>query len=129
MGRSSQVVSFIRTPPVLELQATKEQDKMLLDIHHEGPVPLDHWYLEIWSDQEVLLKVAEGEELPATVEVPLSQLPEACIMKGYLFAKDILGNQSKQEINDLSRLVEQGKASDAETEADPTRSDGWNADF
>ena len=60
---------------MLELQATKQQEKMLLDIHHEGPVPLGHslWYLEIWSEHGILLKTAEGEKLPVTVEVPFAQ--------------------------------------------------------
>lgn len=112
---------------MLKLQATKQQEKMVLDIRHEGPVPLDLWVLEVWSDQGVLLKAAEGENLPVTVEVSFAQLPESSIMEGYLFARDILGNRSRQEIKDLSLLAVQTKVHEAET--DPTRSDGWNEDF
>jgi hypothetical protein len=36
MGRSSQAVSFVWTPSMLELQATKQQEKMLLDYTMRG---------------------------------------------------------------------------------------------
>ena len=129
MGRSSQAVSFFRTPPMLELRATKQQGKMLLDIRHEGPVPLDRWCLEVWTNQGILLKAAEGENLPVTVEVPFAQLPESSIMEGYLFARDILGNRSRQEINDLSLLAVQTKAHEAEAEITSSNENSWNADF
>ena len=129
MGKASQPVNYLPSPPVLELQASKQQDAMRLDLNHQGPVPLDYWYLEVWSDQEDLLKVAEGEKLPATVQVPLAELSEAGIVRGYLFAKDILGNQSRKEIQDLSQLLEQVRDRDAEADEDPTPSDSWNAEF
>ena len=129
MGRSSQTVSLVRTPPMLELQVTKLQEKMLLDIRHEGPAPLDLWSLEVWSDQGILLKAAEGENLPATVEVLLAQLPESSIMEGYLYARDILGNQSRQEIKDLSLLAVQAKAHEAEAEITSSNVNSWNVDF
>jgi hypothetical protein len=129
MGRASQYVYFIRTPPVLELQARNQTGKMFVDIHHEGQVPLDYWSLEIWSDQGVFLKAAEGEDLPATVEVPLAQLPETVRMEGILFARDILGNQSRQEIKDLSRLVVQDGVNAAETKSTSSDNNVWNADF
>jgi hypothetical protein len=129
MGRSSQTVSFVRAPPILELQATKQQENMLLDIHHEGEVPLDHWYLEIWTEQGALLKTVEDEKLPAKVEVPLALLPESCKMVGYLFAQDILGNQSRQEIKDLSLLAAQAEPTETESERTGSHEKSWNADF
>jgi len=129
MGRSTQAVSFVRTPPFLELQAKKRQGKILLDILHEGPVPLDHWYMEIWSDQGILLKTFEGEKLPIKVEVSLEQLPESSMIEGYLFAQDILGNQSRQEIKDLSLLAAQAKDPQAESEKTSPNEMSWDADF
>jgi hypothetical protein len=63
------------------------------------------------------------------VEVPLTQLPESGKMEGYLFARDILGNQLRQEIKDLSLLAVQTKVHKAEAEITSSNENSWNADF
>lgn len=127
MGISSQSVFYMPTPPILEVQARSRQGTMQLDISHEGSVPLDYWYMEIWTDQGILLKVVEGEELPATVEVSPEQLAAAGKMAGYLFARDVLGNNSRQELKDLSLLAMQKNVDEAAPEAN--MSNEWNVDF
>jgi len=76
-----------------------------------------------------LLKAVEGENLPVTVEIPFAQLPESGKMEGYLFAQDILGNRSRQEIKDLSLLALQAKVHEAEAEITSSDENSWNADF
>jgi len=85
--------------------------------------------MEIWSDQGILLKTFEGEKLPVKVEVSLEQLPESSMIEGYLFAQDILGNQSRQEIKDLSLLAAQAKDPQAESEKTSPNEMSWDADF
>ena len=45
---------------------------MIVDLDHEGKVPIAFWRIEMKSSTGRLIKVAEGDQLPVTMDVPVS---------------------------------------------------------
>ncbi|MEA1991646.1 MAG: hypothetical protein U9N58_05560 [Thermodesulfobacteriota bacterium] len=103
MAVVSERLAVMRKPPDMVLEAETRGQGLVLDIRNEGKVPIAFWHMEIWDDDDNLIKTADGETLPAEVDVVLPESAVECV----LTAKDILGNQFRREIKDLKLLVRQ----------------------
>ncbi len=65
-------VAVARTPPAMVLEAKNRGRDMIVDLNHEGRVPIAFWRMEMRTGAGELIKVAEGDQLPARMDVPLS---------------------------------------------------------
>jgi len=101
MAVVSERLAVMRNPPDMVLEAKTRGQGLVLDIRNEGKVPIAFWHMEIWDDDDNLIKTANGETLPAEVDIVLPESVVECV----LTAKDILGNQFRREIKDLKLLV------------------------
>lgn len=71
MALSSQPVAVARTPPSLVLEAKNRGRDMIVDLSHEGKVPIAFWRMEMRTSGGETIKVAEGSELPVRIDVEM----------------------------------------------------------
>ncbi|MEN8135145.1 MAG: hypothetical protein ABFS18_06355 [Thermodesulfobacteriota bacterium] len=62
-------VAVARTPPTMVLEAKNRGRDMIVDLSHEGNVPVAFWRIEMRGDDGSVIKVAEGEELPVRIDL------------------------------------------------------------
>ena len=62
-------VAVARTPPTMVLEAKNRGRDMIVDLSHEGNVPVAFWRMEMRDEEGSVIKVAEGEELPVQMEL------------------------------------------------------------
>ncbi len=118
MAVASEMVAVMRNPPDMVLEAEIRGQGLVLDIRNRGKVPIAFWHMEMWDDDGNLIKTADGETLPAEVDVALPESAVECV----LTARDILGNQFRREIKDLKLLVSREDVEGIVTEE-------WSAEF
>jgi len=78
---------------------------MQVGLRHDGTVPLAYWRLEMWSMEGRIIKTAEGRELPVKFGVELQEADERGEIQGFVFMEDVLGNKSRQKVEDLFLLA------------------------
>jgi len=66
---SSQPVAVARTPPAMVLEAKNHGRDIIVDLSHEGEVPIAFWRMEMRNKDGALIKVAEGSDLPVRMDV------------------------------------------------------------
>ncbi|MDF1578665.1 MAG: hypothetical protein P1P81_09525, partial [Desulfobulbales bacterium] len=66
---TSEPVAVARTPPTMVLEAKNRGRDMIVDLTHEGSVPVAFWRMELRNDDGSLIKVAEGEDLPPRLDM------------------------------------------------------------
>lgn len=118
MAVASEMVAVMRNPPDMVLEAETRGQGLVLDIRNRGKVPIAFWHMEMWDDDGNLIKTADGETLPAEVDVALPESAVECV----LTVRDILGNQFRREIKDLKLLVSREDVEGIVTEE-------WSAEF
>ena len=62
-------VAVARTPPTMVLEAKNRGRDMIVDLSHEGAVPVAFWRMEMRDEDGSVIKVAEGEELPVRMDL------------------------------------------------------------
>jgi hypothetical protein len=62
-------VAVARTPPTMVLEAKNRGRDMIVDLSHEGSVPVAFWRMEMRDEDGSVIKVAEGEELPVRMDL------------------------------------------------------------
>lgn len=100
-GRASRRVIWDRSIPQLAVAPGQEEQGMVVDLEHQGKVPLAFWRLEMWSEEGRLLQSTEGEELPAKVGLERPPAEGAGPVRGVLVFRDVLGKTVRQEVTDL----------------------------
>ena len=102
MSTIAREIAYRPSPPEMYMEVVKLKDSLQLKLSQDDTeVPLAYWRLEIWGENGELLKNVDGEELPFEYNVPTPQGPETPKIKGLVLLKDILGNQTRLEIDDL----------------------------
>ncbi len=130
MGSADQSVALMKTPPTIKLSAVQQDKEFSIDISHAGNLPLAHWYLEIRSQSGRVIKSVEGGTLPATVDLQLTTALKKDKLFGIVELRDILGNKSRREIDDLYLLALQKKEPEIqEKEKADIKVESWDADF
>ena len=66
---ASQPVAVARTPPAMILEAKNRGRDMIIDLSHDGKVPIAFWRMEMRSTTGEMIKVAEGSDLPVRMDV------------------------------------------------------------
>lgn len=69
MAVASQPVAVARTPPAMVLEAKNRGRDMIIDLSHDGRVPIAFWRMEMRSETGEMIKVAEGSQLPVRMDV------------------------------------------------------------
>lgn len=98
-------VQFRPEAPVFEVEVTQDEERVTVDLDNIVNIPLIYWWAKFYGEDGHLLKLAQGTELPAAIEledIPDSEYKIQCL----LTARDILGNQSQQNIPNLFKLAE-----------------------
>ncbi len=111
-----QEVSFRRSPPKINLDLVKKEDQILVNLDKEAGMPLDYWWMKVYEQSGRLVKLSEGEQLPATIELDRAGLEDGQRLEGLLVARDILGNQIRKKIKDLFRLDNEEEGAEVEME-------------
>ncbi len=124
---SSEQVALARTPPAMVLEAKNKGRDMVVDLSHEGKVPIAFWRMEMRSKDGEIIKVAEGRDLPVRMDVPLAdQDSETRKVECTITIKDVLGNLTKEKIQDLA-LYAKSKIKDEEANKESKSS--WVEEF
>jgi hypothetical protein len=131
MGWASERVQLLSVKPGLNLAVAREQGQIRATLSAQDQVGIAYWRLELWSQDNTMLKAFEGQSLPARIEVPelvgADTRPTDCIVQ----VRDILGMKATKKVpNLLAQLTNQGPAAGDKTSlgADPA-ADDWQVDF
>ncbi|MBU0945751.1 MAG: hypothetical protein KJ804_19095 [Proteobacteria bacterium] len=100
-------VQYRPEPPQILVEATHEEDRVRVGLDNIVNTPLNFWWAKFFAEDGRLLKLVQGTELPATIELDNISDPEYKI-QCLLTARDILGNQSQLNIANLFKPVESG---------------------
>jgi hypothetical protein len=122
-------VAYMPSPPDMIVEVEKIESILRLGlIMEEDTVPLAFWRLEAWAENGDMLKAVDGQELPATVDIPLVNSSGETKIEGIIIMRDVLGNQSRLDINDLYLMAmqkeDQEKQETTETEPE-NKEDSW----
>ncbi len=126
-AKASRRVLMARRPPEVELAVEKNGQEMLVDLEHDGKIPLAYWRMEMWSKEGRLIKTAEGRELPAQVGVELSEAVAEGDIEGFLLVQDILGNRSNRNVGDIFQQL--GRRQPEVKEEAPVFQETWVDEF
>ncbi len=116
-------VRYMPEPPEIEVEVKREENEVFVDIDNAVETPLNYWWAKFFAEDGHLLKLAQGTELPATVDLGRMDEPKKKI-QCLLVARDILGNQSEQKIPDLFQAKESDKKED-----DSSKETEWVEEF
>ena len=127
MAITGQQVAVARTPPAMVLEAKNRGRDMIVDLSHEGKVPIAFWRMEMRDENGNVIKVAEGENLPYQMDLPFEQKQEKRRVKCSVTSKEILGNESHETIDDLMFMALGGK--ERSESPDPNATKAWIEEF
>ncbi|MBU0484587.1 MAG: hypothetical protein KKB30_08755 [Proteobacteria bacterium] len=108
---TSQQVAIARTPPAMVLEAKNLGRDMIVDLNHEGQVPIAFWRMEVRGENGEIIKVAEGDNLPFRMDI---QLPNNVIK----VAKDNSQNIVKVAENSGPNIVKVAENEDYSIQTD-----------
>ncbi len=104
MAQCYQRVAVVTSPPSMTLQVRREGGDMVVDIGHQGKVPIAFWRVEMRSEDGRVLKASEGDELPVQIGLAVPTKKDHKI-ECVVMLKDVLGNAVRREIKDLTVLA------------------------
>jgi hypothetical protein len=125
---ASRLVALNRGAPKVELAVARNGKEMLVDLEHDGKVPLAFWRMEMWTREGRIIKTAEGEELPAQLGIELSAADEEEI-DGLLMVQDVLGNRISRKMDDIFLAARKREQEKAEEENPASISESWVDEF
>ncbi len=111
-----QEVYFRRTPPEINIDLNSEDGRITVTLDKEAGMPLSYWWLKVYEQSGRLVKLSEGEHLPATIEFEHAGGENGQRLEGILVARDILGNLTRKKIKDLFRLDSEEEGGEVEME-------------
>ncbi len=122
-------VAYRPHPPDLTLEVEKASNALQIIVDSQDKeIPLQYWMLEVWNETGELLKSADGNELPAHFTIPFEwDAEDNSKIEGRVVLRDVLGNKTQVDIDDLYLLAlrktgtQEEETSDAPNEDD----DSW----
>ncbi len=106
-------VQYLPELPEMTVEISREDPQIRVDLDYFTETPLIFWWAKFFKEDGSLLKLAQGTELPASIELDLANDSRDKI-QCLLTARDILGNQYKKRIRDLFEMAE-GEIEEIET--------------
>ncbi|MBE0598781.1 MAG: hypothetical protein IH614_16115 [Desulfuromonadales bacterium] len=125
---ASRRVEMNRSAPAVAMALEKNGQEVVVDLENQGKVPLAFWRLEMWTTEGRIIKMAEGEELPGQIGIELPEGGNDADLQGYLMLRDVLGNQSKRDMNELFLQAGKKQPEKKREEAVP-KSETWVDEF
>jgi|GEM_PF-4059016 len=124
-GEAHQRVRLLSQRPGLDLTISQGQGKTWATLSAREGVGISYWRLELWGEDNTMLKAFAGQSLPTRVEVPtgLGRGKTACLVQ----VKDSLGMKATKKVEDLLALA--AKPAPTADGTTPPAADDWQADF
>ncbi len=129
VGIDMQPLSIVRTDPDLDLIFEEGPEELTVTLVYGGEIPAAFWEVEIRSEEGELILLEEGEEMPVTIGVPLDkvvELEEKERISIVVTIKDILGNKTSREVDDLLAVTRKDEFDGDAGEADASE---WVVEF
>lgn len=127
-ARASAKAEMSRSAPQVALVPGRAEDERVVDLAHEGKVPLAFWRLEMWSEEGKLLQEAEGTELPAQIGLGREAAEGDEKVRAVLTVRDVLGTSVRQDVLDVFGAARAPEA-DAKPKEDPKATQKWVDEF
>jgi len=107
-GNQNEVERSIRkseAAPQLDLEVSEIDGKLHIVMRNEVRSPaLQFWWIKVFETAGEVLKVAVGDQLPATFDIPLPAIPGDGKIELIASVQDKLGNRMKQRFTDILNL-------------------------
>ncbi|MEJ2033738.1 MAG: hypothetical protein P8Y63_12030 [Deltaproteobacteria bacterium] len=128
LAKASKRVELNRSVPEVNLAVEEKADQgMVVDLAHDGKVPLASWRMEMWTKEGKLLTDREGKELPVKIKLSDSELDPKKI-QGVVELEDVLGNRVRRKVEDLLPKIEKEAKAKAKKKK-TTVSEKWVDEF
>lgn len=111
-------VSYLRMPPEINVDVSRENGAVTVNLQNVMTTPVSFWWMKFFDKTGRQLKLAQGEVLPAAIElqVPPSEEDEESVLEGLLQVCDVMGNKTSMQIKNLLLLEEAGEAGEVNLE-------------
>ena len=127
LAKVTKKVAMDRSLPQVDFAVERSEEELVVDLKHEGKVPIKYWRLEMWTKEGKILTQSEGRELPVRIGIDLPGSDQEQEVQGFLLYEDILGKQVRQKVEDLLPKL---KRKAAPKEEEPTGiSEKWVDEF
>ncbi|MDH3392147.1 MAG: hypothetical protein OEL85_10170, partial [Desulfobulbaceae bacterium] len=95
VGRESAAeaeISFLHQPPIVTIDVRKDNGTVAVDLENLMKTPVDFWWMKFFDGAGRQLKLAQGEILPAVIELEMPPMEEGDeeVLEGLLQVRDIL---------------------------------------
>ncbi|WP_457573207.1 hypothetical protein [Desulfolithobacter sp.] len=121
-GRESSAEAWVvyrHQPPDIVLEVTEEKGLLHVDLDNLEQTPISFWWMKLFAPDGHLLKLVEGEELPATVTLDLNgKAARGGSVECILMAQDQLGNKTWRRIRNLLQLRQMEEPEDDNIEVE-----------
>jgi len=101
MGKATRRVELDRGSAGVEVTSAVKGNELVVNLKHQGRIPLAFWRLQMWTEEGDLLSQTEGKELPIRIGVKLPGAGQDRKIEGSLFAQDIFGNKIRRKVGNL----------------------------
>lgn len=130
MGVAKKKVVYYPDVPEIKIALNEDNGNgRQLVLQYNSDIPLQFWRLELWSDSNKLLKLLEGESLPAPIPMPDSGKEDPNMkIAAVLTLKDSLGRKINKRFDDLLALVNKCNLAQTTDKTDVDTND-WQEDF
>lgn len=127
-AEAAQWVTVLRAKPQLSVKAALAGEELVIELAHSGLSPISYWRLNLRDKDGIGLAFKDGDLLPATIHLPLPAKDRNQLITGSLLVRDILGNQTQMQIDDILALTRPTKKDAATPEGqDPNKA--WVDEF
>jgi hypothetical protein len=108
---ASREVVLDRSVPQVDLALDRSEEDLIVNLEHDGKVPLRYWRLEMWTKEGRILTQTEGRLLPVTIGIEMPDSSPEQEVRGFLFYEDIRGKRVRKKVQDLlPKLKKKGPA-------------------
>lgn len=110
---ANEMVQFRPQPPEISIEVSQEEGGYQVALNNSSSTPISFWWAKFYEENGRVLKMAQGTEFPVAIDLAMADDGPAKI-HCTLAARDILGNQYREDISNLMGLAA-GDEEDAET--------------
>lgn len=127
-AEAAQWVTVLRTKPQLTMKAALAGEELIIDISNSGPAPISYWRFHMRGKDGIGIAYKDGDLLPATLHLQLTEKNRNQPVQGFLQVRDVLGNQSEMKVDDLLSLAKPAK-NDSAADEEQIPDDTWVDEF
>jgi len=111
VGRESETeaeVLFLRMAPDIKAEAVNNNGTVSVSLANTVTTPVAFWWMKFFDADGRQVKLAQGESLPASIEVEMPPREEdsEAVLEGLVQVRDVVGNQTTMKIKNLLQKEE-----------------------